>query len=178
MELETITTEPGEMVSMSVDVTNPASVTSSLALTRQTAEGVLFLVEVPDGFMIEEISTSQGECDIELLECDLGDIEPGETVTVTVDAIVPEGEGVYRVSFIAITSSGQEFTGTATVNVQGEDSDTGVVADSSGGGGGCALSSTKTDQTEYLTAYGLFILLPIIVFARRSFLRLRSKGYN
>ena len=160
---ETISAEPGDMVSIPVEISNPnGAQTNSFVQTRQTVEGVVFTVDLPEGFVIEELITTQGSCDIELLECDLGEIGPGETVTVIVDSITPDSEGVFNVSFSASTSSGQEFSGSARVNVQGGGTD------GSGDGGGCALASTDVDASNLLTLVAPFIILMLFAGIRRT----------
>jgi uncharacterized repeat protein (TIGR01451 family) len=156
---ETITTTPGGMVSIPVEISNPdIAQTNSLAQTKQTAAGVVVTIDIPEEFDVEELLTTQGVCSIDLRECVIGDILPGEIVTVVVDAVAPEGDGVYNVSFNVSTSTGQEFTGNATVRV------------SSGGegSGSCALASNNTGKTELLGLLAPLMLPPLVMVLRRK----------
>ncbi len=157
-DFDTITTDPGEMVSIPVEISNPdIARTKSLAQTKQTATGVVFTVDIPEGFDVEELIITQGACDIDTLECTIGEIRPGETVTVVVDALAPEGDGVFNVRFSASTSTGQEFTGNVTVKVS-----------SGGNSSSCAIASDNAGNAELLGLLAPFILLPLMMALRRK----------
>jgi len=164
---ESITTDPGGMISIPVDISNPDTAeTNAFIQSRQTLSGVVFTVDIPDGFDIEELITTQGTCDIDTLQCELGDILPGQTVTVVVDAIAPEGEGVFNVSFSVTTSTGQTFTGNATVEVRGGD----IVVDVDGEGGGCAVAGPGSVKgMGSLGEILALVLVPFIVILARRF---------
>ncbi len=153
------TVNPGGMVSMAVEISNPPlPITSSLTQTKQTATGVVLTIDIPEGFDVEDIITTQGVCDIDLRQCTIGDIMPGETVTVVLDAIAPQGDGVFVVSFRAGTSTGQMFSGTAIVTVRGSD----------GGDGNCALASSNAGKPEIFGLLAPFVLLPLMMLLRRK----------
>ena len=85
-------------------------------------------------------------------------------MAVVVDAVAPEGDGVFIVSFSVTTSTGQTFTGNATVDVRSGE----VVVE--GDGGGCAVAGPGTTKAS-LAGLLLYTLLPIAIVARRRFRR-------
>ncbi len=159
---ENITTEPGGTVSIPVEINNPDTTQTNIFIdTNQTVTGAILTVDIPEDFSIEELLSTKGVCDIELGQCEIGDIVPGEIVTVVVDAVASDMEGVFNVSFTVSTTTGQTFTGSATVDVSGG----GVVEDGEGSGGGCAVAGTTKGSLPGLLLYAL---IPGAIVARRK----------
>jgi len=152
---------PGGEVSIPLEIMNITTNATNSALTqgRQVATGVAMSVELPEGFVIDELITTKGVCDIETAECLIGDMEAGETVTLAVDMISPLPDGTYVVSFRVSTTGGQEFTGNATIRV------------SSGGSSSsssCAIAGSGTTKGG-LAGLVLYMLIPAAIVVRRRF---------
>ena len=163
-ETQEITAEPGSTISIPVNINNPDTPQTSIFLdTKQTVTGAIFTVEIPEGFDIEQLQSTKGVCDIELGECEIGEIIPGETVIVVVDAIASDMEGVFNISFMVTTDTGQTFSGNAIVRVEGEQVNV-EVSD----GGGCAVAGPNTKTTSLLGLL-LYALIPAVVVARRRY---------
>jgi len=102
---EEITTSPERTFSIPVEISTPnITQTNSITQTKQTANRVVFKVEIPEGF------------------------------DVVVDAVAPEGDGVLKVSFQVSTSTGQPVISNTTVEMMGGGGDGGCsIASSSAG---------------------------------------------
>jgi len=163
-EFDEIETINGDMMSIPVTIRNLTTDINSVIQGRQIASGLEFIVEIPEGFEFEDLQSSVGTCDFDTRTCLIGDLAAGGVVTVVLDMIAPQEEGVYDVVFRVMTSDGQEFSSSIRVIVK-EDA---VVSDGDGGSSGCSIASSNTGKTELLGLLAPFMLLPLLVMLRRK----------
>ena len=122
---------------------------------RADALDVVLDVTFPDIFEVDSVQTSQGSCIIGSVQCELDDIQEGETVTVTILFVAPNVRGDYLIQAIVTVLGGQSFSDLIFVHVVNDDSD-------------CSLAAAGSSGTSNL----LYLLIPLFIFARRHYNRM------
>lgn len=155
-----------ESFDISYDITvNPllGAVLNSLEATdpalRADALNVLLDIEFSELFEVVSVETTQGVCVVGSIQCSLGNILEGETVTVTVRFRAPDERGEFDI-IATVSTLSQSFSNRVVVDVR------------SGGDGSCALAAPGSSSA----AFPLFLLIPLFILFRRS-LR-RAEGNN
>ncbi len=150
-----VNAEPGQLVTIPVMVANQTS--------AAVANNVIFNVDLPPGFVLDGLQTEQGTCNNTLEQCQLGNIVPGQVVTIFVHTFVPTEDGTYIIGYSA-SAGGQTFNNNSTVTVgQG------------GGGGGGGGSGDNNDGSCAIAGSGspgfapmlVWLVIPAIVLFRR-----------
>ena len=142
-----ITVKPGEE-----EILN--SLKSSDPKLRADALGVMLDIDFPDILGVESVDVSQGECTIGSIQCNLGNILEGQTVTVTIIFIAPNERGEFTILAV-ITSLGQSTSNTIVVNV-------------TDGSGNCSLAPAGSRGP-----IPLYLFIPLFILVRR---RMAIKG--
>lgn len=130
------------------------SLKSADPVLRADALDVMLDVEFPDFFEVESVETSQGECTIGSVQCNLGNILEGQTVTVMINFIAPNERGEFDI-VATIISLGQSFTNTVKINV------------TSGNNSNCTLAAGSLTGS-----IPLYLFIPLFILIRRSFRRM------
>ena len=129
---------------------------------RADAQDVMFDIDFPDAFNIDRVTTSQGGCIIgtlSVIECDLGDIQEGQTVRVTVVFIAPNENGDFTIEAI-VSSFGQSLSNFVFVFVSGD------------GDGNCSIAAAGSIGTSNL----LYLSIPLFIFTRRYWRKMKTKA--
>lgn len=141
-------TECGEDVVYTITITNNGpGAAENVVVTDPLATGLDFI----------SMSTSQGACDPDAVNCDLGTVDPGTSVTITV-TVVPTEEGdisnTATVSSTTLDPNPADNSATAILTVQGGICNGGM------GGGGCGLATSSGGNfTPFLPALALIALI-------------------
>ena len=115
---------------------------------RADALDVMLDIEFPDIFEVDSVEVSQGECTIGSIQCNLGNILEGQTVTVTIVFIAPNERGEFTILAV-ITSLGQTTTNSVVINV-------------TDGNGTCSLAPSGSRGL-----FPLYLFIPLFILMRR-----------
>ena len=149
--------ERGRKFTVDYDITVDADNQQALAdlnsediQIRTDALDVMLEVDFPGEFEVDSVETSQGSCVIGSVLCDLGDIQEGQTVRVSIVFIAPDVRGDFTIGAFVTVLGGQSFSDFIFVSVRNDNSD-------------CSLAAAGSTGTSNL----LYLLIPLFIFTRR-----------
>jgi len=127
---------------------NSAESSSVGAIQKADALNVVLDVFFSDLLEVESVETTQGICTVGSVQCVLGNILEGQTVTVIIRFRAPNRRGEFNIS-ANVNSLNQTFTNNVIIFVSGQ-------------GNGCSLAAEGATM-----GFPLFLILPVIIMIRR-----------
>jgi len=101
-----------------------------------------------DLLVVESVETTQGICTVGSVQCILGNILEGQTVTVIIIFRAPNQRGEFNIS-ANVNSLNQTFTNNVIIFVSGQ-------------GNGCSLAAEGATM-----GFPLLLILPVVIMIRR-----------